>query len=73
MKELTFEGFDQVGADDWKKLIEHAQVKFEDKYWLEDGLQEESMDEFIIHVGGSDDESSSESDASSESDDSGDL
>ena len=73
VKELTFEGFDQVGADDWKKLIEHAQVKFEDKYWLEDGLQEESMDEFIIHVGGSDDESSSESDASSESDDSGDL
>ena len=40
---------------------------FEDKYWRDDGLQEECMDEFIISVGGPDDETSSES--SSESSD----
>ena len=29
---------------EWKKLIEHVQSKFEDKYWFEDGLYEESVD-----------------------------
>ena len=50
-----------------EKLIEYVQRVFEDKYWLDDGLQEESIDEFVIRVSGSDDESSSES--SSESSD----
>lgn len=54
MKDLTYKGFDQVGPAKWKKVIEHVQ----DKYWLDDGLQEESIDEFVIRVGGSDDESS---------------
>ena len=36
VKELTYGG------------IEHVQSKFEDKYWFEDGLYEESVDEFII-------------------------
>ena len=39
VKKLTFKGFDQVGAEDWKKLIEHVRRKFEDKYWAEDGLK----------------------------------
>ena len=39
IKELTFKGFEQLGAEDWKKLIEHVRKKFEDKYWAEDGLQ----------------------------------
>ena len=56
-----------MGAAEWKKLIEHVESKFENKYWCEDGLQEERLEEFIIHVGGSDDESSSESDTSCES------
>ena len=51
---------------EWKKLIEHVQSKFGDKNWFEDGLYEESADEFIISAGGSDDESSSESDTSSD-------
>ena len=38
-----------------KKLIEHIQSKFEDKYWFQDGLFEESIDEFIISASGSDD------------------
>ena len=57
-KELTFKGFDQVGAEDWKKLIEHVKRKFEDKYWAEDGLLEEGVDEFVFCVGGPEDESS---------------
>ena len=32
-------------------------VNLRDKYWIEDGLYEESVDEFIIRAGGSDDES----------------
>ena len=54
---------------EWKKLIEHIQSKFEDKYWFEDGLYEESVDEFTISAGGSDVESSSESDTSSDIED----
>ena len=54
---------------EWKKLIEHVHSKFEDKYWFEDVLYEESVDEFIIGAGGSDDESSSESDTSSDIED----
>ena len=69
VKELTYRAFDQVGPANWKKLGEHAYVKqaFKDKYLHDDGLQEECVDEFIISVGGSDDEKSSES--SSESSD----
>ena len=55
---------------EWKKLIEHVQSKFEDKYWFEDGLYEESVDKFIICAGESDIESSKESDTSSHIEDS---
>ena len=67
MKDLTYKSFYQVGPAEWIRLIEHVQRVFEDKYWLDDGLQEESIDEFVICVGGSDNESSSES-SSDESD-----
>ena len=68
VKELTYRGFDQVGPANWKKLVEHVQRAFEDKYWRDDDLQE-YIDEFIIGVGGSDDESSSESSESSDESD----
>ena len=55
---------------EWKKLIEHVQSKFEDKYWFEDGLYDESVDEFIVSAGGPDNESSSENDTSSDIEDS---
>ena len=48
----------------------YIESKFEDKYWFEDGLYEESVDEFIISAGGSDGESSSKSDTSSDIEDS---
>ena len=41
----------------------------EDKYWLADGLQGESIVEFVVCVGGSDDKSSSESSSEHSSDD----
>ena len=51
-------------------MIEHVQREFEDRYWRDDGLQEEYIDEFIISAGGSDDETSSGSsdESGSESD-----
>ena len=50
-------------------MIEHVRRKFEDKYWAEDGLEEEGVDEFVFRVGGPEDESSG-SESSSDSDDS---
>ena len=64
MKDLTYSGFEKVDSSLWKKLVEHVWHEFEDKYWVDDGLQEECVNEFIIQVGGSDDESSDESDES---------
>ena len=52
--------------EQWKKCIDHVRREFEDRYWQDDGLQEEGIDEFIIRVGGSDDETSSESSEFSE-------
>ena len=40
------------------------QREFEDKYWIDDGLQEEIVDEFCFFAGGPDDDTSSESDSS---------
>ena len=37
MKDLTYKGFDHVGP------AEYIQRVFEDKYWLDDGLQEEVL------------------------------
>ena len=64
VKELTYKGFDEVTPERWKKLVEHVQREFEDRYWRDDGLQEEIISEFVIRVGDSDDETSSESDQS---------
>ena len=52
--------------EQWKKLIDHVHQEFKVRYWHDDGLQEEGIDEFIIHVGSSDDETSSESSEFSE-------
>ena len=48
VKELTYKGFEQVVLAQWKKLINHVQREFEDKYWTDDGLQEEIVDEFVF-------------------------
>lgn len=69
VKDLTYEGFDKVGPAEWKKLVEHVQREFEDKYWHDDGLQEEYVEEFVISFGDeSSDESGSDSMSSDESD-----
>ena len=51
--------------------MENVQREFEDKYWHDDGLQEEYVEEFVIRLGSSDewsDESGSDSVSSDESD-----
>ena len=50
-------------------MIEHVRRNFENKYWAENGLQEEGVDGFVFRVGGPEDEWSG-SESSSDSDDS---
>ena len=50
-------------ADLWKKYIEHCR-RVEDKYWEEDGLIEEAVEEFTIAFGVDSDDSDEESDTS---------
>ena len=66
VKELTYSRFDQVETVKRKKITEYVQHVFEDKHWCEDGEQQEKEDEINIHVGGSDDDSSTESDTAGE-------
>ena len=72
MKDLTYEGFQKADLSLWKKLVKHVQCEFEYKFWVDDGLQEEHIEEFIIRLGGdSDVESSSESSGDGSSSDEG--
>ena len=48
-KDLTYEGFRRVGPEQWRKNISHVRDKVEDHYWIADNLQEEYIEEFIIH------------------------
>ena len=43
VKDLTNSGINKVGPVQWKKFVKCVQKTFEDKYWLADGLQEESI------------------------------
>ena len=56
VKDLTYEGFRRVGPEQWRKNISHVRDKVEDNYWIADNLQEEYIEEFIIHFGGESDE-----------------
>ena len=70
VKDLSQEGFQKVDSSLWKKLVEHVRREFEGKYWVDDGLQEEHIEEFIIRLGGDgDDESSSETSGNESSSD----
>ena len=70
MKDLTHEGFQKVDSSLWKKLVEHVRREFEGKYWVDDGLQEEHIEEFTIQLrGDGDDESSSETSGNESSSD----
>ena len=68
MKDLTYKGFNRVGPEQWNKNICHVREKVEDHYWIADNLQEEYMEEFVIHIGGRDSDTSSDEESSSESD-----
>ena len=64
VESLVKEGFQHVTAESWRR---HVEEKVEDHYWQHDGLYEEQVDEFIIQVGGEDDDSSDSSDEVSDS------
>ena len=68
VKDLTYEGFRRVGPEQWRKNISHVRDKVEDHYWIADNLQEEYIEECIIHFGGESDELSEEESSNSESD-----
>ena len=52
----------------WTSYCSHVRDKVEDHYWIADNLQEEYIEEFIIHFGGESDELSEEESSNSESD-----
>ena len=65
MKRLTYEGFNKVGAAEWKKNMEHVKRKAEDYYWEADNLQEEmQVGEFTIRVDGDDDDDTDDEEGS---------
>ena len=64
---MTYEGFKKVGPEEWKRNIEHVRSKV-DHCWEEDNLQEEYIEQFIIHFGEESDESLDEEDTSSDTD-----
>jgi uncharacterized protein YcnI len=49
-------------------LIEHVQRELKDKFWQDDRLQEEYVDEFVIRTGGSEDNTSSDNSSEESSD-----
>ena len=65
VKRLTYEGFNKVGAAEWKKNIEHVKRKAEDYYWEADNLQEEmQVGEFTIRVDEEDDDDTDDEEGS---------
>ena len=50
VKELVYQGFEAVTSERWQSLIKHVQEEVEDHYWEQDGLHEELLERFLIHV-----------------------
>ena len=69
VEKLVYEGISLVTPIRWKKIIEHTRNKLEDHYWDKDGLYELMIEDFIINVGNTSEESSSSSELSSSGED----
>ena len=54
---MVWKAFDILTPDNWKSLIQHVKIHFEDHYWSNDGLYKELVYEFIIQAGDKMDES----------------
>ena len=65
---MVWKGFDVVTPDNWKSLIQHVKIYFEDHYWSNNGLSKELVYKLIIQAGDKMDESGN-SDQSDSSDD----
>ena len=63
VERLTPTGISVTTPDLWKKYTEHC-GRVEDKYWEEDGLIEETVEEFTIEFGVDSDDSDEESSTS---------
>ena len=50
VKELAYQGFEAVTSERWQSLIKHVQEEVDDHYWEQDGLHEELLECFLIHV-----------------------
>ena len=50
VKELVYRGFEVVTPERWQSLIKLVQEKIEDHYWEQDGLHEELLEWFLIHI-----------------------
>jgi hypothetical protein len=71
LKDVTMDIFSSVTRSDWKGYCSHVR-KLETEYWEKDGLLEDTIDEFIIALGGdeSDSSDSNEEEEENSSDDS---
>ena len=50
VKELVYQGFEAVTFERSQSLIKHIQEEVEDHCWEQDGLHEELLERFLIHV-----------------------
>ena len=50
VKELVYQGFEAVTSERSQSLIKHIQEEVEDHCWEQDGLHEELLERFLIHV-----------------------
>jgi hypothetical protein len=65
LEEKTRAAVGQVTAEDWTGYCNHV-VRLEQDYWEKDGLMEDTIDSFIIHLG---EDSNDEDDNDNDDDD----
>jgi hypothetical protein len=68
LESIVLFGIQSVTADEWKGYCAHVE-KLENEYWARNGIMEDTINEVIIHLNGSDDSSSSEDEFVSLADD----
>jgi hypothetical protein len=58
LQELVLEATLQISREDWEGYCRHVEKLEEEKYWVNDGLMESSMEQLIISLEESDNENS---------------
>jgi hypothetical protein len=57
LKDVTMDAFSSVTRSDWEGYCSNVR-KLETEYWVKDGLLEDTIDGFIIALGGDESDSS---------------